>query len=73
MSEVTPSEFLKAAHSLEVDYKVKAADAQIAAMQVSGTPCLIVNGKYRIKLQALNSSDELVELVRYLVKKESGG
>ena len=73
MSGVTADEFLKTAHSFSVDYKVKAADTQIAAMQVTGTPCIIVNGKYRIDLQALKGSDELVDLVKYLVKKESGG
>jgi protein dithiol oxidoreductase (disulfide-forming) len=72
LTGVTPSEFLKTAHSFSVDYKVKAADDQVAAMQVTGTPCIIVNGKYRVDLQALKGSDELVDLVKYLVKKESG-
>jgi protein dithiol oxidoreductase (disulfide-forming) len=72
LTGVLSSEFLKAAHSFSVDYKVKAADAQIAAMGVTSTPCIIVNGKYRIDLQALKGSDELVDLVKYLVKKESG-
>jgi thiol:disulfide interchange protein DsbA len=61
----------KAAHSFSVDFKVKAADAQVQAMKVTSTPCIIVNGKYRVDLQALKGSDELVDLVKYLVKKES--
>ena len=73
LTGVSSGEFLKAAHSVSVDYKVKAADAQIAAMKVTSTPCIIVNGRYRVDLQALKGSDELVDLVKYLVRKESRG
>jgi thiol:disulfide interchange protein DsbA len=51
--------------------KIKAADAQVMAMQVPGTPCIVVNGKYRLELDSLRSSDEIVDLVNYLVAKES--
>lgn len=71
LSGVTPDEFLAQAHSSAVDMKVSAADAQVAAMKIGGTPCIVVNGKYRVELSSLKSSDELVDLVKYLVGRES--
>jgi protein dithiol oxidoreductase (disulfide-forming) len=71
MAGVKPDLFLSAASSFGVDAKIRAANAQIAAMQVPSTPCIVVNGKYRVSLDSLSSIDDLVELVRYLVAKES--
>jgi predicted DsbA family dithiol-disulfide isomerase len=48
---------------------MKAADSQILAMQVPGTPCIIVNGRYRV--DSMGSAEELIELVKFLVAKES--
>jgi protein dithiol oxidoreductase (disulfide-forming) len=70
LAGVKPEEFLATARSFSVDMKMRSADAQIAAMQVPGTPCIVVNGKYRV-MQDQKSNDELIELVRYLVAKES--
>jgi hypothetical protein len=50
--------------------KIKAADAQILAMQVPGTPCLIVNGKYRVSTENKIEGGP-IELVKFLVAKES--
>jgi hypothetical protein len=50
---------------------MRAADAQINAMQVPSTPCIVVNGKYRVVLDSIHSQDDLVGMVRYLVDKES--
>jgi len=63
--------FLQAARSATVDARIQAANAQIVAMKVPGTPCLIVNGKYRIALESLSSVDEVVDLVNFLIAKES--
>jgi protein dithiol oxidoreductase (disulfide-forming) len=70
LAGVKPEEFLATARSFSVDMKMRSADAQIAAMQVPGTPCIVVNGKYRV-MQDQKSNDELIELVKYLVAKES--
>ena len=66
------SSFSRMANSFGVDSKMRAADAQIFAMQVDSTPTIIVNGKYRVKRDSLTSNDQLVELVKFLVAKESG-
>ena len=69
---VDPQQFLAMANSFGIDSKMRAADAQILAMHVDATPTLIVNGKYRVILDELKSNDELIELVKYLVAKDSG-
>jgi hypothetical protein len=50
---------------------MRAADAQVLAMRVPGTPCIVVNGKYRINLDTLQNQGDVIGLVRYLVDKES--
>jgi thiol:disulfide interchange protein DsbA len=65
---VNPKEFMTVAASFSVDMKMRAADEQIAAMQVPGTPCIVVNGKYRVNTSV--KGDDLISLVKYLVSKE---
>ena len=69
---VDPQQFLAMANSFGIDSKMRAADAQILAMHGDATPTLIVNGKYRVIRDELKSNDELIELVKYLVAKDSG-
>ncbi|HEY1898279.1 MAG TPA: thiol:disulfide interchange protein DsbA/DsbL [Steroidobacteraceae bacterium] len=71
LAGIKPAVFLATARSFGVDVKMRAADAQVLAMQVPGTPCIIVNGKYRIVLDSLRSEADLIGVVRYLVDKES--
>jgi protein dithiol oxidoreductase (disulfide-forming) len=63
--------FLATAKSFNVDLKMRAADSQVNAMQVPGTPCIVVNGKYRVNLDSMRSQDDVIGVVRYLVDKES--
>jgi thiol:disulfide interchange protein DsbA len=72
ISHVKQADFLAAANSFGVDMKIGAADAQVAEMKVPSTPCIVVNGKYRVEMSSLQSSDELIDLVNFLVKKASG-
>jgi thiol:disulfide interchange protein DsbA len=69
---VKVDDFLAAASSFSVYTKMQAADIQIEKMRVPGTPCIIVNGKYRIEMRSLRSSDELIDVVNFLVNRESG-
>jgi hypothetical protein len=50
---------------------MRAADAQVAAMQVPGTPCLVVNGKYRVIMNSVATPDDVIDVVKFLVAKES--
>ena len=71
---VKSGDFVAMAKSFAVDSKMRAADTQITAMQVPSTPCLIVNGKYRVNRDALGpSTDQLIELVKFLIAKDSSG
>ncbi len=69
---INPKDFLAAAHSFGVDVKVQAADKQVMAMQIPSTPCIVVNGKYRIIMDSVPSPGDVIELVKYLVAQESG-
>jgi protein dithiol oxidoreductase (disulfide-forming) len=71
LAGVKPEAFLTAAKSFGVDVKMRAADVQVAAMHVPSTPCIVVNGKYRLNMDSLRSGDEIMDLVKYLVAKES--
>jgi len=67
---VKAADFVNASKSFGVDLKMRQADGQIIAMQVSGTPTLVVNGKYRVNNENL-TPEEIVELVKFLVAMES--
>jgi thiol:disulfide interchange protein DsbA len=71
LAGVKPEDFLAAARSFGVDVKMKEADAKVIAMQVPGTPCIVVNGKYRINMQSLGKPDDVIDIVKTLVAKES--
>jgi thiol:disulfide interchange protein DsbA len=71
LTGVKADTFLAAARSFSVDLKMRTADAQIIAMQVPSTPCIVVNGKYRVIMDSLRSEDDLIGVVRYLVNRES--
>jgi protein dithiol oxidoreductase (disulfide-forming) len=71
LTGVSERKFLAAARSFGVATQMQEADAQITAMQVPGTPCIIVDGKYRILLESLKSPHDVVDLVRFLVAKAS--
>ncbi|HEX3837909.1 MAG TPA: thiol:disulfide interchange protein DsbA/DsbL [Steroidobacteraceae bacterium] len=71
LTGVKPDVFLATARSFNIDVKMKNADAQVLAMQVPGTPCIVVNGKYRVNLDSMHSQEDVISVVRYLVDKES--
>ena len=68
---VSPDKFLEVSKSFVVDMKMKAAKTQIMAMEIPGTPSIVVNGKYRVLQDNLGSYDELLDVVRYLVSLEA--
>jgi protein dithiol oxidoreductase (disulfide-forming) len=68
---VKSADFITAAKSFGVDAKMRAADAQIMAMQVAGTPTIVVNGKYRINNEAMNTPEDIVNCTKFLVAKET--
>jgi len=70
LTGVSPEAFLATARSFGVNARMRAADAQVIAMQVPGTPCIVVAGKYRVELDTLSSADDVIDIVRFLVSRE---
>ena len=68
---VKVEDFLAAAKSFGVDTKMKMADEQIGRAQALSTPTIIVNGKYRVQVSTAGGVQQLFELVKYLVAKET--
>jgi thiol:disulfide interchange protein DsbA len=68
---VKAQDFVNASKSFGVDLKIKQAEEQIKAMQVLSTPTLVVAGKYRVNNDAFRTVDEIIEMVSFLVTKES--
>jgi len=68
---VKSADFVAASKSFGVDLKIRQAESQIKAMQVTSTPTLVVAGKYRINNQSFETTDQIIEAVKFLVAKES--
>jgi thiol:disulfide interchange protein DsbA len=68
---VKAADFVNASKSFGVDLKMRQADSQISAMKVPSTPTLVVNGKYRVNNENLDSVEQIIDLVKFLVAKEA--
>lgn len=68
---VKVDDFLAAAKSFGVDTRMRMADEQIGRAQALSTPTIIVNGKYRLQASTAGGYTQLIELVKYLVAKET--
>lgn len=63
--------FLSTAKSFVVDMKVRTDNDLVQKYGIDRTPTIIVNGKYRVQVQSAGGPDQLIELVKWLVAKES--
>jgi thiol:disulfide interchange protein DsbA len=70
---VKEADFLAASKSFGVDAKMRGADAFVKATQSLSTPTFIVNGKYRLDASSAGSYDNVIEVVKFLIAKESAG
>ncbi len=68
---IPAAKFLATAKSFPVDTKVRTAEDLVAAYGVDRTPTIVVNGKYRLHTESAGGVDQLIELVKWLVAKES--
>lgn len=69
---VKPEAFVAAANSFGVDSRIRQSDQLIKDCRVESTPTIIVNGKYRLTPQSAGGPEQVIELVNWLVAKESG-
>jgi thiol:disulfide interchange protein DsbA len=67
-SKVKAVDFLKAANSAETSAAMARADALIKQWRVSGTPSLVVNGRYLVNNDV--SFTEQAQIVKYLIGLE---
>jgi protein dithiol oxidoreductase (disulfide-forming) len=67
---VPVDKFLATSKSFAVDNKVRATEEALQRYKVDRTPTIIVNGKYRVHVDSAGGTDQLVELVNWLVAKE---
>jgi protein dithiol oxidoreductase (disulfide-forming) len=68
---VPPQQFLNTAKSFAVESSIKRADAWIRDSRVDQTPSFVVNGKYRVNSQSAGGVPQMLELIQWLVAKES--
>jgi thiol:disulfide interchange protein DsbA len=68
---VPAAKFLEAAKSFGVDTQVRHDEDLMKAWGVDRTPTLVINGKYRVNTQSAGGPTQLVDLVIFLVRKES--
>lgn len=69
---VDREKFLATASSFAVDSKIKRDQLKLQAYGITGTPSLVVGGKYRITgSAAVPSFDVMLDVVNYLIEQES--
>lgn len=71
-TNVKPEQFVAASRSFSVEGRVKAAEKQVLASKVDSTPTFVVAGKYRVTPNAAGGWEQTIELINFLVAKESG-
>ena len=67
---VAAEDFHKAYSSFGVSSQVRQANATATAAKLTGTPALMVNGKYHVSARKAGSQSEMLEVVDFLVEKE---
>ncbi|HEX4151350.1 MAG TPA: thiol:disulfide interchange protein DsbA/DsbL [Steroidobacteraceae bacterium] len=68
---VPVAKFLATSKSFGVDNQVRIDEEAIKQFGVDRTPTIVVNGKYRLQVESAGGPDGLIELVNWLVAKES--
>lgn len=63
--------FLAASKSMGVDMCVRKDQELVRTYRIDRTPTIVVNGRYTVHVQSAGGIDQLIELVNYLVAKES--
>ncbi len=69
-TNVDKEAFLSTAESFILDSKLRQADKMGFQMQVTSTPTVVVNGKYKVSTKIRNR-DEVINVIRFLVQKEA--
>ncbi|WP_303291683.1 thiol:disulfide interchange protein DsbA/DsbL [Marinobacter sp. SS5-14b] len=62
--------FIDAYNSFTVQSRVRQAQARIMGAQITGTPTMLVNGKYVVSASMANGHENVLKVVEHLVEKE---
>jgi protein dithiol oxidoreductase (disulfide-forming) len=68
---VPVEKFIATSKSFSADLKVRTDEDLMLAYKVDRTPTIVVNGKYRMQVESAGGTEQLIDLVKYLVAKES--
>jgi thiol:disulfide interchange protein DsbA len=68
---VPAAKFVATSKSFGVDSQVRIDEEAIKQYGVDRTPTIVVNGKYRLQVDSAGGADSLIDLVNWLVAKES--
>jgi protein dithiol oxidoreductase (disulfide-forming) len=63
---VNPKDFARMFNSFGVDSLVKQSEAKVRGYNVTGTPTIIVNGKYKV----MGSPEKMIAVANFLIEKE---
>ena len=67
---ITAEDYDKAAKSFAVDTKIRRSTTMAQRYGVTGTPSVIINGKYLVTAKMAGGHAELIEVIEYLVGLE---
>lgn len=67
---VKAEDFRKTFNSFSINSQVKQADARARSYKITGTPEVIVNGKYRVTAGLAGGQDKMLTVVDFLINKE---
>jgi thiol:disulfide interchange protein DsbA len=67
--DTTEEKFLATSRSFAVDTRIRLFETLVKGYAVPSTPCLIVGGRYRVEMGSVQSTEQLIALVRMLVQK----
>jgi protein dithiol oxidoreductase (disulfide-forming) len=70
-ARVPAAKFVATSTSFGVDKQVRVDEEKLKQYQIDRTPTLIVNGKYRVITQSAGGEQQAIDLVGWLVAKES--
>jgi thiol:disulfide interchange protein DsbA len=70
-TSVPADKFIATSKSFSADLKVRTAQDLLIAYKIDRTPTIVVNGKYRLHVESAGGTDQLIDLVKYLVAKET--
>lgn len=67
---VSAEDFSKAFNSFGISSQVRKANSAARAAGITGTPAMMVNGKYHVSTAKAGGQSQMLEVVNYLVEQE---